>query len=56
MFAPYCPVHNSRVLLFADNIDSIRSTDDGMEISFHCNCGYEGVWQAEAAANLLASA
>lgn len=56
MFAPYCPVHNSRVLLFADNIDAIHSTDHGMEIQFHCNCGYEGTWQAEEAANLLASA
>ncbi len=55
MFAPYCPVHDSRVLLFADSIDAIRSTEDGVEILFHCNCGYEGTWKAEEAVSQLAS-
>lgn len=56
MFAPYCPVHEAKVLLFADNIDSIRSTDHGVELLFHCNCGYEGTWQADAAESLALSA
>lgn len=45
MFAPYCPVHHSRVLLFAENIDSIENRGNGPAVHFHCSCGYEGTWQ-----------
>jgi hypothetical protein len=44
MFAPYCPNHHSRVLLFADNIDSIEKGDEGLTVRFHCTCGYQGIW------------
>lgn len=44
MFAPYCPDHQSRILLFADNIDSIEKGETGLSVRFHCTCGYHGVW------------
>jgi len=46
MFAPYCPIHESRVLLFSDNIEAIRVEDDGMVLDYRCNCGYHGTWHA----------
>lgn len=45
MFAPFCPVHGTRVLLFADNIRSIRNTSEGINVYYRCNCGHAGVWQ-----------
>lgn len=47
MFAPYCPTHGSRVLLFSENIRAIRVEDHGFEVDYVCNCGYEGTWQPE---------
>jgi hypothetical protein len=44
MFAPYCPVHQSRVLLFEDNIERLIRTSAGIQIVFVCNCGYHGTW------------
>ncbi len=46
MFAPYCPVHQSRVLLFADNIEGLRVEDDSVVVDYHCNCGFRGTWHA----------
>ncbi len=52
MFDIYCPQHGSRVLLGFSAIDSVANTDAGIRVSFHCTCGYRGVWvtgrQAEA--------
>lgn len=45
MFAPFCPVHGSRVLLFAGNIRAIRNSSDGIEVHYRCTCGHEGVWR-----------
>lgn len=50
MFAPYCPVHGSRVLLFVENIEALERTDAGMKIHYRCNCGHEGVWEAHSLA------
>lgn len=47
MFAPYCPVHKSRVLLFADNIESIYRSTDGLVVRYHCTCGHQGIWHPE---------
>ncbi len=44
MFAPYCPTHGSRVLLFDDNIERIVRTSNGLQIAYRCNCGYQGLW------------
>jgi hypothetical protein len=44
MFAPYCPVHGSRVLLFEENIERIVRTGNGLQISYRCNCGYQGLF------------
>jgi hypothetical protein len=44
MFAPYCPTHGSRVLLFDDNIERIVRTSKGLQIAYRCNCGYQGLW------------
>ena len=45
MFAPYCPTHRSRVLLFTDNIDAIAKGENGLIVRFHCTCGYQGTWR-----------
>ncbi|MCI0678362.1 MAG: hypothetical protein L0Z63_04880 [Actinobacteria bacterium] len=42
MFAPYCPIHGSRVLLFAENLIAIESTPRGWTLRFRCDCGYTG--------------
>lgn len=47
MFAPYCPTHNSQVLLFTENIDAIEKDEEGLSIRFHCTCGYQGTWSPE---------
>lgn len=44
MFAPYCPTHGSRVLLFEENIERIVRTGTGLQIAYVCNCGYQGLW------------
>lgn len=44
MFAPYCPRHDSRILLFTENIDAIEKGEAGLTIRFHCTCGYRGIW------------
>ncbi len=44
MFAPYCPTHLSRVLLFTENIDAIVKSENGLMVKFHCTCGYRGIW------------
>lgn len=44
MFAPYCPRHHSRVLLFAENIESLNRSESGFEVHFRCTCGYRGTW------------
>jgi hypothetical protein len=43
MFAVYCPAHDSRVLLFPDNIQAIINAPGGIELHWRCGCGAEGV-------------
>jgi hypothetical protein len=47
VFAPYCPTHHSRVLLFAENIDGIDNRDGCPTIHFHCTCGFVGTWRPD---------
>lgn len=44
MFAPYCPSHGSRVLLFSESIISLERSSHGMRIRYRCTCGHQGVW------------
>lgn len=44
MFAPFCPVHASRVLLFTNNIEALDNTPDGIDVYYRCECGHHGVW------------
>lgn len=44
VFAPYCPVHGSRVLLFSDNVEMVQNTPKGIHVYYECNCGHHGVW------------
>lgn len=43
MFAVYCSVHRSRVLMFPDNIESLVNSPTGVEIHWRCGCGQAGV-------------
>ena len=40
MFAPYCPIHGSKVLLGVESISSIRPTSGGLAVEFTCSCGH----------------
>ena len=46
MFVVDCPVHASRVLLGPDDIVALINTPAGIELSYRCSCGHEGVWRA----------
>jgi hypothetical protein len=43
VFAVYCPRHRGRVLLFAQDIESLHNTDRGIELVYRCFCGHRGV-------------
>jgi hypothetical protein len=47
MFAPYCPVHGSRVLLSLDDIERLEHTSNGIAVHYRCLCGYRGVWNPQ---------
>ena len=42
MFKAHCPRHGSDVLLFADNIESVRNKPTGIELRWICSCGHRG--------------
>jgi len=42
MFKAHCPRHGSDVLLFADNIESVRNRGNGIELRWVCTCGHRG--------------
>jgi hypothetical protein len=42
MFDVYCPRHQSRILLYLDNIHALVNGPDGVEISWRCGCGQTG--------------
>lgn len=44
MFSVFCPVHGAEVLIWTSGIDAIRNTPQGIEVVYHCTCGYRGVW------------
>jgi hypothetical protein len=44
MFTTYCPRHGADVLIWPSGIDAIDNTDHGIEVYFHCTCGYHGVY------------
>ena len=39
MFAPYCPRHESRVLLGYESVVDIESTPLGLKVKLRCHCG-----------------
>ena len=39
MFAPYCPSHESRVLLGYESVVGIEQTPHGPKILIRCHCG-----------------
>ncbi|MDX1621556.1 MAG: hypothetical protein R3320_11225 [Nitriliruptorales bacterium] len=42
MLAVDCPVHGARVLIWPSGIDRVRNTGSGIEVHYHCTCGYRG--------------
>ena len=47
MFAPYCPRHDSVVLLPTSAITSLVSGERGIVAHFTCHCGAKGIWAPE---------
>jgi hypothetical protein len=39
MFAPYCPRHESHVLLGYESVVAVEQTSSGPRILLHCHCG-----------------
>lgn len=44
MFSVYCPGHRDIVLIWTSGIEQIVNTPEGIEVRYHCTCGYRGVW------------
>lgn len=45
MFTVFCPRHQVRVLILPSMIDHIDNSRDGIDVHYHCSCGYPGVWR-----------
>lgn len=43
MFATFCPRHDARVLIWPSGIDAIVNHERGIDVHFHCTCGYRGM-------------
>ena len=55
MFAPYCPRHESRVLLGYESVVNIEPTPRGLKVKLRCHCG-EVVTHDAAASDAAAPA
>ncbi|HEY3139945.1 MAG TPA: hypothetical protein VGJ86_02385 [Acidimicrobiales bacterium] len=42
MFEVYCPSHEAVVLLTARQMEAVRSTRDGLLVTWRCWCGQRG--------------
>ncbi|MFK7919376.1 MAG: hypothetical protein AB8G14_14970 [Ilumatobacter sp.] len=42
MFAPFCPTHDTEVLMTRRNVLSFWNGPDGPFVRWKCNCGHEG--------------
>ncbi len=42
MFAPFCPTHDSKVLMTRRNVLNFWNGPGGPVIQWKCNCGHEG--------------
>jgi hypothetical protein len=42
MFAIYCHIHESRVLLDWSRVERMRDSDEGPVLDWHCWCGARG--------------
>lgn len=47
MFAPFCPTHDTNVLMTRRNVLSFWNGPDGPVIRWKCNCGHEGIMNAD---------
>ncbi len=45
MFSVHCPRHGSLVLLSYLEIDEMRNTTGGINVTYTCTCGHRGTWQ-----------
>lgn len=50
MFAPFCPTHDSTVLMTRRNVVGFANSPDGPVIHWRCNCGHEGIMSRSGAA------
>lgn len=48
MFSFHCPWHDAVVLIWPSDIDGITNTADGIDVDFHCGCGFHGVLRTGA--------
>jgi hypothetical protein len=48
MFSFSCPRHGAEVLIWSSDIDDIVNTADGIDVHFHCSCGFRAVLRTGA--------
>jgi hypothetical protein len=47
MFANVCTECGKRELVYADQIRSLRQTDNGFDVRYECSCGASVLWRAQ---------
>lgn len=45
MLSVHCPRHGSPVLLSYLNVEEMRNTTSGIQVTYRCTCGHRGTWQ-----------
>lgn len=48
MFSFSCPQHGSDVMIWPSDIDDIVNSPDGIDMHFHCSCGFRAVLRTGA--------
>lgn len=48
MFSFVCPQHGTEVMIWSSDIDEIVNTPNGIDVRFHCSCGFRAVLRTGA--------
>lgn len=48
MFSFHCPRHDAEVIVWPSDIDRIVNTPEGIDVHFHCGCGFRAVLRTGA--------
>ena len=48
MFSFHCPNEDTEVIVWTSDIDDIVNTPEGIDVHFHCSCGFRAVLRTGA--------